>query len=70
MVESGHIEDALPSLLNEFETRLSSEQLAKLGDIKSVLMTWSPKEKDLPIRGYVEYLIDLSQKGMIIGVKQ
>lgn len=70
LVDAGCIEDAIPPLLNEIETRLSNEQLAKLGDIKSVLLEWSPKEKDLSIRGFVEYLIDLSQKGVIIGPKQ
>lgn len=70
LVDAGLIEDAIPPLLNEIETKLSSEQFAKLGDVKAVLMGWSPEEKDLSIRGFVEYLIDLSQKGMIIGVRQ
>lgn len=70
LVEAGLIEAALPSLINEFKTRLSSEQFAMLGDIESVLRGWSPDEKDLPIRGFVDNLINMVQKGMIKGIKQ
>ena len=69
LLEAGLIEAVLPSLINEFETRLSNEQLSILGDIESVLRRWSPKETDLPIRSFVDSLIDMVQKGMIKGVK-